>query len=266
MARDSLPAMRIVVLGAGFGGLELTTRLSEEFGDDVDVVLIDQSDGFVFGFSKLDVMFGRTRRPSACATRTATSSSPACGSCRRRSARSTRWPSGSRPTPGASTPTSSSSRSAPTSTRPRRPGLVEGGHEFYTVAGAFALRDVLAGFEGGRVIVGVTSTPFKCPPAPSETALLMHDFLTERGLRDRSEIALVMPLPRADPAVARRRRRRCSPPSPSAASTGIPDAWSAGSTRPARSRSAERRRRDALRPVPRRPGAPRARGRRGVGL
>ncbi len=51
--------MRIVILGAGFGGLELTTRLSDEFGDDVDVVLIDQSDGFVFGFSKLDVMFGK---------------------------------------------------------------------------------------------------------------------------------------------------------------------------------------------------------------
>ena len=51
--------MRIVVLGAGFGGLELTTRLSEQFGDDVDIVLIDRADGFVFGFSKLDVMFGR---------------------------------------------------------------------------------------------------------------------------------------------------------------------------------------------------------------
>lgn len=63
------------------------------------------------------------------------------------------------------------------------PGLIEGGHEFYTVAGAFALSGVLDTFEGGRVIVGVTSTPFKSPPAPSETALLMHDFLTERGLR-----------------------------------------------------------------------------------
>ena len=57
------------------------------------------------------------------------------------------------------------------------PGLVEGGHEFYTVAGAFAVRDVLDSFGGGRVVVGVTSTPFKCPPAPSETALLVHDFL-----------------------------------------------------------------------------------------
>ena len=51
--------MRVVVLGAGFGGLELTTRLSDEFGRDVEVVLIDQTDGFVFGFSKLEVMFGR---------------------------------------------------------------------------------------------------------------------------------------------------------------------------------------------------------------
>ncbi|SPE38244.1 FAD-dependent pyridine nucleotide-disulfide oxidoreductase (fragment) [Candidatus Sulfopaludibacter sp. SbA6] len=49
---------RVVVLGAGFGGLELTTILSEAFGCELDV-LIDKSDAFVFGFSKFDVMFGR---------------------------------------------------------------------------------------------------------------------------------------------------------------------------------------------------------------
>src|SRR5713226_7011918 len=49
----------VVILGAGFGGLELSTRLSEELADEVQVTLIDQSDSFVFGFSKLDVMFGR---------------------------------------------------------------------------------------------------------------------------------------------------------------------------------------------------------------
>jgi len=74
------------------------------------------------------------------------------------------------------------------------PGLVDSGHEFYTVPGAFALRDVLASFEGGNVVIGVTSTPFKCPPAPSETALHMHDFLTQKGLRTASRISLVMPL------------------------------------------------------------------------
>ncbi|WP_249011833.1 FAD-dependent oxidoreductase [Conexibacter sp. DBS9H8] len=51
---------RVVILGAGFGGLELATAWSEALGDEVDVTLIDQHDAFVFGYSKLDVMFGRT--------------------------------------------------------------------------------------------------------------------------------------------------------------------------------------------------------------
>jgi len=52
---------RILVLGAGFGGLELSTMLSEAFGDAIEVTLIDKSDSFYFGFSKLDVMFGHAR-------------------------------------------------------------------------------------------------------------------------------------------------------------------------------------------------------------
>ena len=52
---------RVLVLGAGFGGLELTTILSDAFGDAIDILLIDKGDAFVFGFSKLDVMFGRAR-------------------------------------------------------------------------------------------------------------------------------------------------------------------------------------------------------------
>jgi len=51
--------MHVVVLGAGFGGLELSSSLGEELGGDVQVTLIDQSDHFMFGYSKLDVMFGR---------------------------------------------------------------------------------------------------------------------------------------------------------------------------------------------------------------
>src|SRR3974390_1927927 len=50
---------RIVVLGAGFGGLELSTLLSESLGDSIEVTLIDKSDCFIFGYSKLDIMFGR---------------------------------------------------------------------------------------------------------------------------------------------------------------------------------------------------------------
>jgi len=190
--RGYLPDMRVVVLGAGFGGLELTTRLSEEFADDVDVVLIDQNDGFVFGFSKLDVMFGHAL-PTAV------------------------WhPYRDMVKPGVRFVQATVQAIDPDAKRvwtdtetfdadilvialgadldpAATPGLVEGGREFYTVTGAFALRDTLAAFAGGHVIVGVTSTPFKCPPAPSETALLMDSFLTERGIRGDSRITLVMP-------------------------------------------------------------------------
>ncbi len=55
-------------------------------------------------------------------------------------------------------------------------------------------RDLLADFAGGHVVVGVTSTPFKCPPAPSETALLVEELLRHKGVRDSSTVSLVMPL------------------------------------------------------------------------
>jgi sulfide:quinone oxidoreductase len=185
--------MRVVIAGAGFGGLELATLLSAEFGTDADVVLIDKAREFVFGFSKLDVMFGRTEaehvvhryadvvRPGLRFLQTTVRALD---------------PVARRVTTDDGTFNADILVVAlgadvdPTAT----PGLIEGGHEFYTVAGAFALREVLAGFAGGRVVIGVTSTPFKCPPAPSETALLMHDFLRGRGLLDCSHISLAMPL------------------------------------------------------------------------
>ena len=49
----------VLILGAGFAGLELATMLSDEVPDEVDVTIVDSSDAFVFGFSKLDLMFGR---------------------------------------------------------------------------------------------------------------------------------------------------------------------------------------------------------------
>jgi sulfide:quinone oxidoreductase len=186
--------VRILVLGAGFGGLELTTQLSDELGDEAEIVLIDKGEGFVFGYSKLDVMFGRTV-PEAVVHPYRDVVKPGVRFVQTEIraidpvARTVETDAGT--FDGDVMVVALGADLDPAAT----PGLVEGGHEFYTVPGAFALRDVLADFPGGRVIVGVTSTPFKCPPAPSETALLVHDFLTERGLRDRSDVALLMPLP-----------------------------------------------------------------------
>jgi sulfide:quinone oxidoreductase len=184
--------VRVLVLGAGFGGLELSSALCEEFGGEVEVTLVDRAAGFVFGFSKLDVMFGK-RLPTEVVhpyrdldkpgLRFVHASVTAIDPVAKRvvtdagefEADVLVVALGADLDPGAT------------------PGLEEAGTEFYTVAGAFALRDELARFPGGRVVIGVTSTPFKCPPAPSETALLMHELLVDRGLRDTSSISLVMP-------------------------------------------------------------------------
>lgn len=185
---------QVLILGAGFGGLELTASLSERFGTDIDITLIDRREHFVFGFSKLDVMFGK---------RTAAEVSHPYAGMTKPGVRFVRTSVRSIDPQTRHVVTDAGAFDAdflvialgadldPGAT----PGLVEGGHEYYTNQGAFAVRDVLTDFSGGRVVIGVTSTPFKCPPAPSETALLMHEFLTARGLRAGSEIALVMPMP-----------------------------------------------------------------------
>ncbi len=185
--------MRVLVLGAGFGGLELTTRLSDALGDEADVVLIDKSGAFVMGFSKLDVMFGRT---------TADAVRHSYADLVKPGVRFVQTTIRSIDPANRSVETDAGRFEAdvlvvalgadldPAAT----PGLVEAGIDYYTPEGAFAARDALESFSGGRVVVGVTSTPFKCPPAPSETALMMHDFLVRRGLRGASEISLVMPL------------------------------------------------------------------------
>jgi len=74
------------------------------------------------------------------------------------------------------------------------PGLAEGGDEFYTLDGADRLRRRLSSFSKGRAIVGVAAAPYKCPPAPSECALMLDDYLTAKGVRGACEITMVLPL------------------------------------------------------------------------
>jgi sulfide:quinone oxidoreductase len=186
--------MRVLLLGAGFGGLELSSLLSEELGEAVEVTLIDRAEGFVFGFSKLDVMFGRTTadavlhryvdhvKPSVQFVQASIESIDPV-------ARRVVTDAG---VFEANIMVIALGAEADASLTP---GLAEGAVDFYSNAGAFAARNVLEQFQGGHVIVGVVSAPFKCPPAPSETALMVHDMLAERGLLDSSRVSLVMPLP-----------------------------------------------------------------------
>jgi sulfide:quinone oxidoreductase len=183
---------KVLVLGAGFGGLELATILSAELEGDVDVTLIDKSDAFVFGYSKLDVLFGRTTldavrlqyrdlvKPGVRLLReTVTAIDP--------DARRVTTDAGEHEADVLVVALGADYDFDAT------PGLADGPNEFYSVAGAERLSHVLPDFTQGRAVVGVCGAPFKCPPAPSECALLLHDYLTERGVRDACEITIVIP-------------------------------------------------------------------------
>ena len=185
-------ALRVLILGAGFGGLELATRLSETVGDEVDVTLIDKNDAFVFGYSKLDVMFGRT---TLAAVRLAYRDIAKRGVRFLQETVSAIDPEARRVSTDVGVHDADVLVLALGADYDlaATPGLAEAGNEFYSVAGAERLAEMLPAFSSGRAIVGVCGAPFKCPPAPSECALLLHDQLTARGVRERCEISFVIP-------------------------------------------------------------------------
>ena len=74
------------------------------------------------------------------------------------------------------------------------PGLADA-TEFYSEAAVAKIRDVLPKFTRGQALIGVCGVPYKCPPAPSECALMLHDYLVKRGVRRDCEIDFVLPQP-----------------------------------------------------------------------
>lgn len=192
---------RVLVLGAGFGGMELSTLLSAALGEKAGVTLIEKSDAFVFGYSKIDVMFGRTPLDAV------------------------RLPYRNFVKPGVRFVQETITAIDPVARRVNTtggvyeadflvvalgadydlaatPGLAEDGNEFYSVAGANKVREVLPGFSKGPAIVGISAFPYKCPPAPSECVLMLHHYLSKRGVREACDITLVSPLSSPMPASA----------------------------------------------------------------
>ena len=184
----------ILILGAGFGGLELATRLSEEVPEQVHVTLVDQSEWFAFGFSKLDVMFGRATAESV-RLHYRDIAKPSVDFKHERvlsidPQTRTVVTSGDTYSPDVLVVALGADLD-PAAT----PGLLDGGYEFYSPEGAERVRAVLESFDGGDVVIGVLGGFFKCPPAPNETALMLDAYLRARGARDASTIRLLTPLP-----------------------------------------------------------------------
>jgi sulfide:quinone oxidoreductase len=176
-----------LVLGAGLGGLVAAHSLRRLLPRDERVVLVEREERHVFPPSLLWLMVGKRdagdfSRPCAHAVR------PGIELVRGEvvsidpSARTVRV--GEQTLRGDAIVIALGADYAPQAI----PGLSEGGLCIYTLAGASAIRDALARFEGGRIAV-LTATPqYKCPAAPYEAALLIDSYLRERGRRDKVTI------------------------------------------------------------------------------
>jgi sulfide:quinone oxidoreductase len=181
---------RTVVLGGGFGGIAASVELKRLLGDDHEVVLVDRKPAFTMGLRKLWELVGR--------------GTIADGSRER----SLLERHGIRVVQAEILSIDPAARGAETTggrldgdrlvialgavSRPELvPGLAEHGHDVWAFAGVPAAAEALAAFDGGRILILIAGAPYPCPPAPYECAFHLHEHLSSRGLRDRTELAVV---------------------------------------------------------------------------
>jgi sulfide:quinone oxidoreductase len=193
-------AKRIVILGGGTGGTLLANRLRRRSGEDeLRIDVVDRDDVHVYQPGLLFVPFGLADPDEIVRSRSRqVHRGVAFHETEVESvdlASQTVQLSGGSTLPYDVLVVASGARLLPEETA----GLTEAGWNetaftFYSLDGATQLRDALARFDGGPLVVDIADMPIKCPVAPIEFAFLADWFLRERGLRDRSEIVLATPL------------------------------------------------------------------------
>jgi sulfide:quinone oxidoreductase len=186
---------RTLILGAGFGGIAVATELRRALGDGHEVVLVDRRERFAMGLRKIWELVDLGTIAEGSRSR------------EQLSERGIRFLQGEIAfiDPEARTVTVEGETleadhlvvALGAEQRPDLvPGLAEHGHDVWDPAGVPPLRRALDGFAGGRIAIVIAGAPYPCPPAPYELAMLLDERLRERGLRDRSELAVatVQPL------------------------------------------------------------------------
>lgn len=187
-------AKTILVLGGGTGGLVAACRLRKGLPREHRVVLIERESDYVFTPSYLWLMTGlRTRenisRPLSKLQKRGIELVQG-GIERIDPDARTVWVDG-RKLAGDYLVIALGAELAPETI----PGLAVAGHNFYSLAGAETLRDARLGLSAGRLVVLISSMPFKCPAAPYEAAMLLEYDFRKRKLREQIEVDLYSPEP-----------------------------------------------------------------------
>lgn len=185
---------RVLILGAGFGGLELATILAEETNGGIEVTMIDREGSFAPGAATIDLLLGRVELP-AVRTGYELVRKPGVRVLREEieeidpEARTVRTDSGTHEADVLVVALGAGYELEAT------PGLAEHGHNLYSVDDTAALAGEIAGFRSGRILIGVCAPRVKCPPAPSAATLLLAEHLRQRGVSEGCQVTLATPAP-----------------------------------------------------------------------
>ncbi|HEX9610441.1 MAG TPA: FAD-dependent oxidoreductase [Gemmatimonadales bacterium] len=177
----------MLILGAGVGGLVAANRLRQQLPRSHRIVLIDRDAQHVFQPSLLWLAVGdrrpeRIQRPLARLERKGIEVVQA--EIERLDPEQRAAQAAGREFAGDALIVSLGAELAPEMI----PGLAEAGHNLYTLPGAAAVRDALAAFEGGRIVVLTAAPAYKCPAAPYEAAMLIETALRHRRVRGRTQL------------------------------------------------------------------------------
>jgi sulfide:quinone oxidoreductase len=190
---------RIVVLGAGTGGTLTANRLRRRYGDAAQITVVDRDDDHLYQPGLLFVPFGM-ERPQAIVRSRAKQLRPGIEFRLAEVDRVDTDANSVQLADGTSLGydvlvIASGAQLLPEETEGLiGPGWGERVFTFYTLAGATGLRDALARFDHGRLVVSIVDMPVKCPVAPLEFSFLADWYLRRRGVRDRVELTYVTSL------------------------------------------------------------------------
>jgi len=183
----------ILILGGGFGGLEVATSLRAQLDSSFNITLIDKKEFFIMGFTKFDLMFGQR--------------APEDIKHYYYPALTNRGIDFVQDTVEGLDPEKNQVKTAESTYsydylvialgvklhRDAIPGFKEGGYSFYSFKQAKKLHPVIEAFDAGTVLISIFENPYQCPPAPYEAALQLHDFYNKKGTRADITIKVLAP-------------------------------------------------------------------------
>ncbi len=187
----------VLVLGGGSGGLATAGRLKELLGDRVTITVIDKQTSFVLGFSLLRIMTGEKSEQEVTVPKEKVSQK----GIKFINAEVNRIDvkNGTIRTDQGEFTYDYLVIALGAELAPEKVPGFESAFHMYTLEDAKKLRDALSSFDGGSIRLVVSSTPFKCPPAPYEATMLIDGYLRSKGLRQKSDIQIFTPEPQPMP-------------------------------------------------------------------